>query len=117
MQSTTGRYRVLLAVVGLIAVAVLAGAVVLWPRGELARPATAGQADSTRYVSATLTKVVRLDCEEADPGVPGSICIKATAGPASGSAWPRASSPACPPPTASRTWNGADPCSSWPPCS
>jgi uncharacterized membrane protein len=69
----------MLAVVGVIALAVLAGAVVLWPRGELARPATAGQADSTRYVSATLTKVVRLDCEEADPGVPGSICIKATA--------------------------------------
>src|SRR5215208_5186927 len=79
MQSTTGRYRVLLAVVGLIAVAVLAGAVVLWPRGELARPAATGQADSTRFVSATLTKVVRLNCEEADPGVPGSICIKASA--------------------------------------
>jgi uncharacterized membrane protein len=69
----------MLAVVAVIALAVLAGAVVLWPRGELARPATAGQADSTRYVSATLTKVVRLDCEEADPGVPGSICIKVTA--------------------------------------
>ena len=81
MQSTTGRYRVLLAVVGVIALAVLAGAVVLWPRGELARPAGTGQADSTRFVSATLTKVVRLDCEEADPGVPGSICIKATAAP------------------------------------
>jgi uncharacterized membrane protein len=53
--------------------------VVLWPRGELARPATAGQADSTQFVSATLTKVVRLDCEEADPGVPGSVCIKVTA--------------------------------------
>ena len=47
--------------------------------GELALPATAGQADSTRFVSATLTKVVRLDCEEADPGVPGSVCIKVTA--------------------------------------
>ena len=35
-------------VVGVIALAVLAGAVVLWPRGELARPAGAGQADSTR---------------------------------------------------------------------
>jgi uncharacterized membrane protein len=69
----------MLAVVGVIALAVLAGAVVLWPRGELALPATAGQADSTRFVSATLTKVVRLDCEEADPGVPGSICIKVTA--------------------------------------
>ena len=79
MRSSTGRYRVLLALVGVIALAVLAGAVVLWPRGELARPAGAGQADSTRSVSATLTKVVRLNCEEADPGVPGSICIKATA--------------------------------------
>src|SRR5215207_8182956 len=79
MRSSTGRYRAMLAVVGVIALAVLAGAVVLWPRGELARPATAGQADSTRFVSATLTKVVRLDCEEADPGVPGSICIKVTA--------------------------------------
>jgi uncharacterized membrane protein len=79
MQSTTGRYRVLLAVVGVIALAVLAGAVVLWPRGELARPAGAGQADSTRFVSATLTKVVRLDCEEADSGVAGSVCVKVTA--------------------------------------
>jgi uncharacterized membrane protein len=69
----------MLAVVGVIALAVLAGAVALWPRGELTRPATAGQADSTRVVSATLTKVARLDCEEADPGVPGSICIKVTA--------------------------------------
>src|SRR4029450_3357679 len=79
MQSTTGRYRVLLAVVGVIALAVLGGAVALWPRGELARPATAGPADSTRVVAAPLTKVARLDCPEADPGVPGSICIKATA--------------------------------------
>jgi uncharacterized membrane protein len=79
MQSTTGRYRVLLAVVGVIALAVVGGAAALWPRGELARPATAGQADSTRVVAATLTAVTRLDCEEADPGVPGSICIKATA--------------------------------------
>jgi uncharacterized membrane protein len=79
MQSSTGRYRVLLAVVGVIALAVVGGAVALWPRGELPRPQGAGQADSTRFVAATLTKVVRLDCEEADPGVPGSICIKATA--------------------------------------
>src|SRR4029450_5780074 len=79
MQSTTGRYRVLLAVVGVIALAVVAGAVVLWPRGDLPRPAGAGQAGSTRFVSATLTKVVRVDCPEADPGVPGSICIRAPA--------------------------------------
>jgi uncharacterized membrane protein len=79
MRSTTGRYRAMLAVVGVIALAVLAGAVALWPRGELARPAGAGQDDSTRFVSATLTKVTRVDCEEADPGVPGSVCIKASA--------------------------------------
>jgi uncharacterized membrane protein len=69
----------MLAVVGVIALAVLASAVALWPRGELPNPAAGDQADSLRYISATLTKVVRLDCEEADPGVPGSICIKATA--------------------------------------
>jgi uncharacterized membrane protein len=79
MRSTTGRYRVMLAVVGVIALAVVAGALALWPRGELARPAGVGQDDSTRFVSATLTKVTRLDCPEADPGVPGSICIKASA--------------------------------------
>src|SRR4029434_3911465 len=79
MRSTTARYRAMLAVVGVITLAVLAGAVALWPRGELTRPAGAGQSDSTRFVSATLTRVVRLDCEEADPGVPGSVCIKASA--------------------------------------
>src|SRR5215213_1280239 len=79
MQSTTGRYRVLLAVVGVIALTVVGGAAALWPRGELARPATAGQANATRVVAATLTAVTRLDCPEADPGVPGSICIKASA--------------------------------------
>jgi uncharacterized membrane protein len=62
-----------------IALAVLACAVVLWPRGQLARPAAAGQADPTQLVSATLTKVSRLPCEEAEPGVPGSVCIKVTA--------------------------------------
>ena len=69
----------MLAVVGVITLAVLACTVTLWPRGELPRPPAGGQADSTRLVSATLTKVVRLDCEEADPGVPGSVCIKVTA--------------------------------------
>jgi uncharacterized membrane protein len=69
----------MLAVVGVIALAVVGCATALWPRGELPRPATAGQADSTRLVSATLTKVARLNCPEADPGVPGSVCIKVTA--------------------------------------
>jgi uncharacterized membrane protein len=69
----------MLVAVGVIALAVLACAVVLWPRGQLARPAVAGQADPTQLVSATLTKVSRLPCEEAEPGVPGSVCIKVTA--------------------------------------
>jgi uncharacterized membrane protein len=69
----------MLAVVGMIALAVLAGAAALWPRGQLPKPAAGDQADSTKLVPATLTKVARLDCPEADPGVPGSICIKVTA--------------------------------------
>jgi uncharacterized membrane protein len=69
----------MLVAVGVIALAVLACAVVLWPRAQLARPAVAGQADPTQLVSATLTKVSRLPCEEAEPGVPGSVCIKVTA--------------------------------------
>jgi uncharacterized membrane protein len=69
----------MLVAVGVIALAVLACAVVLWPRAQLARPAAAGQADPTQLVSATLTKVSRLPCEEAEPGVPGSVCIKVTA--------------------------------------
>ena len=69
----------MLAVVGMIALATLASAVALWPRGELPRPAAAGQPDSTQLVSATLTKVNRVGCPEADPGVPGSVCIKVTA--------------------------------------
>jgi uncharacterized membrane protein len=69
----------MLAVVGVIALAVLGCAVALWPRGELPKPAAGGQADSTRLVSATLTKVARVDCPEADPGVPGSVCIKVAA--------------------------------------
>ena len=68
MHSTAGRYRVMLAVVGVIALAVLASAVALWPRGELPRPAAAGQPDSTRLVAATLTTVARVDCPEAEPG-------------------------------------------------
>ena len=69
----------MLAVVGVIALAVLACTVTLWPRGELPKPPGGGQADSTRLVSATLTKVARVDCPEADPGVPGSVCVKVTA--------------------------------------
>jgi YibE/F-like protein len=76
---TGARYRAMLAVVGMIALAVLASVVALWPRGELPKPSAGGQADSTQLASATLTKVARLDCPEADPGVPGSVCIKVAA--------------------------------------
>jgi uncharacterized membrane protein len=69
----------MLAVVGVIALAVLGCALALWPRGELPKPGAGGQADSTQLVSATLTKVAHVDCPEADPGVPGSVCIKVTA--------------------------------------
>jgi uncharacterized membrane protein len=69
----------MLAVVGVIALAVLGCAAALWPRGELPKSGAGGQADSTQLVSATLTKVTRVDCPEADPGVPGSVCIKVTA--------------------------------------
>jgi uncharacterized membrane protein len=79
MHSTTGRYRVMLALVGVIALAVLASAVALWPRGELPRPAATGQPDSTQLVPATLTRVDRVGCPEADRGLPGSVCIKVTA--------------------------------------
>jgi uncharacterized membrane protein len=81
MHSSARRYHAMLAVVGVIALAVLASAVALWPRGELPRPAAAGQPDSTRLVPATLTKVERerVDCPEAESGAPGSVCIKVTA--------------------------------------
>jgi uncharacterized membrane protein len=69
----------MLVAVGVIALAVLASAVALWPRGELRQPTTGGQTDSTRLVSATLTSVARNPCPEADPGVPGSVCIKVQA--------------------------------------
>jgi hypothetical protein len=69
----------MLAVVGMLALGVVVGAVLLWPRGEVYRPAAAGQQDPTRLVSATLTRVQPLECEEADPGVPSSICIRVEA--------------------------------------
>jgi uncharacterized membrane protein len=75
---TVGRHRAMLAVVGLLVLAVAAGAVALWPRGRLAR-AGDDQADPTRLVRATLTSVRTTPCEQAEPGVPGSTCIKVRA--------------------------------------
>ena len=73
----------MLAVVGALALAVLAGAVALWPHGRLARQAGEG-ADPTRLVDATLTRVQATPCEQAEPGAPGSTCIQVQARQASG---------------------------------
>ena len=70
--------------VGVLVLAVLAGAVALWPRGRLAEPAGGGQADPTRLVPATLTSVQTVPCQEAEPGLPGSTCIKVRARPDGG---------------------------------
>ena len=79
MDAAVGRHRAMLVAVGVLALAVVAGAVLLWPRGEANRPAEAGQQDPTRLVSATLTRVQQVPCKEADPGVPSSTCIKVEA--------------------------------------
>jgi uncharacterized membrane protein len=79
MDAAVGRHRAMLVVVGVLALGVVVAAVLLWPRGEFSRPAAAGQQDPTRLVSATLTRVQPLECEEADPGVPSSICIRVEA--------------------------------------
>ena len=84
MDASGNRHRLLLAVVGLLVLAVLAGAMALWPSGRLAGPAAAGQADPTRFVPATLTSVRTVPCQEAEPGVPGSTCIKVRARPDGG---------------------------------
>ena len=69
----------MLVAVGALALVVVAGAAELWPRGEVTRPAAAGQPDPTRLVPATLTRVQTVPCKEADPGVPSSTCIKVEA--------------------------------------
>ena len=77
MDAADGRHRAMLVAVGVLALATLTSAVLLWPHGESNRPA--GQQDPTRLVSATLIRVQPLECEEADPGVPRSICIRVEA--------------------------------------
>jgi uncharacterized membrane protein len=79
MDVAVGRHRAMLIVVGMLACGVVVGAALLWPRGEIHRSAAAGQPDPTRLVSATLTRVQPLECEEADPGIPSSICIRVEA--------------------------------------
>jgi uncharacterized membrane protein len=79
VDASGNRYGLLLAVVGVLVLAVLAGAVVLWPSGQLAEPAGGGQADPTRLVPGTLTSVQTVPCQEAEPGLQGSTCIKVRA--------------------------------------
>ena len=81
MDASGNRQRLLLAVVGVLVLAVLAGAVALWPRGRLAEPAGGGQADPTQLVPSTLTSVQTVPCQDAEPGLPGSTCIKVRARP------------------------------------
>jgi uncharacterized membrane protein len=69
----------MLVAVGVLALVVLAGTVALWPRGQVARPAAAGQPDGTRLVSATLINVQTVPCERADPATAHSTCIKVEA--------------------------------------
>jgi uncharacterized membrane protein len=68
----------MLAVVGVLVLAVVVGGVALWPRGRLARAGN-DQADPTRLERATLTSVRATPCEQAEPGAPGSTCIKVAA--------------------------------------
>src|SRR5215207_11158116 len=84
MDPVVRRHRVMLAIVAVLTLAVLAGAVALWPRGEIARPAAAGQQDPTRVVPATLTQLQDIKCEQPDPAAPWSTCIKVRARPDGG---------------------------------
>jgi uncharacterized membrane protein len=80
MNAAVGRrHRVLLALVAVLVLAVLAGAVALWPRGRVVGPAGGDQADPTRFLAATLTRVQPKPCKQAEPGLPGSTCIKVEA--------------------------------------
>jgi uncharacterized membrane protein len=79
MDEVVRRHRVMLAVVGVLALGVVAGAVALWPRGEVARPAAAGQQDPTRVLPATLTRLQEIRCEQPDPTAPNATCIKVEA--------------------------------------
>jgi uncharacterized membrane protein len=68
----------MLVVVAVLALAVVAGAALLWPEGRPAGSPAAGQ-QGTRLVAATLIRVQTTPCEQADPAAPGSTCIKVQA--------------------------------------
>jgi uncharacterized membrane protein len=70
--------------VAALVLGVLAGGVALWPSGPLAGPFGGGQADPTRLVAATLASVQTVPCPDAEPGLPGSTCIKVRARPSGG---------------------------------
>jgi hypothetical protein len=69
----------MLVVVGILTLAVLTGGLLLWPRGDIAGPATAGQQNGTRLVKATLTRIQTVPCEAPDPAAPLATCIKVQA--------------------------------------
>jgi hypothetical protein len=84
VDASGNRHRWLLALVGVLVLAVLAGGVALRPVGKLAEPTGGARADPTRLVPATLTSVRTLPCRDAEPGLPGSTCIKVRARPDGG---------------------------------
>src|SRR5215211_6059207 len=53
MDAAVGRHRAMLMVVGMLACGVVVGAVLLWPRGEVHRPAADGQ--QVRFDTTDLT--------------------------------------------------------------
>ena len=79
MEKVVRRHRVMLVVVSVLALVVVAGAAALWPRGEVDRPAGAGQQDATRVVPATLTGVQEVRCEQADPAAAQATCVEVQA--------------------------------------
>jgi hypothetical protein len=74
MRSSPPGYRLLSVLVGLLAAATVAGAVLLWPGRAPAAP-NAGQQDPTRLVDATLTKAVTVPCQ-ADERLAGDAACK-----------------------------------------
>jgi hypothetical protein len=93
MDAAVGRHRAMLVVVGMLALGVVAGAVLLWPRGEIHRPAAAGQQDPTRLVSATLIRVQPLEARRPTQEFPAPSASGSRRG------WLTASRSASTPPT------------------
>jgi uncharacterized membrane protein len=75
MRSSPAGYRFLSVLVALLAVATVAGAVLLWPGRTPGGSANAGPKDPTRLVEATLTRAVTVPCQ-ADEQVAGDAVCK-----------------------------------------